>query len=260
MRTAAIAALMLAAAVSAGAYVHEYNSAFVAVSRRDYTGIQFHLSPSVQPGLMNSAGQLVIVPGSDPRAAIQAALDTWSAVPGTSARFLPLKVDNVPVGSGDGIDAFSFDDTPAARSVLGDAVAVTTITSYLDGKIVDTDILFNPAYTFASELSPGAFDLQQIATHELGHALGTGHYGLPTCVMYPASAPGDLSRRALSADDVAFVTGAYPAPGVMARLGSISGSLLSSTGPVPQAEVIAIDPTTGVAVGSLSNRDGGFQL
>jgi uncharacterized protein (TIGR03437 family) len=78
--------------------------------------------------------------------------------------------------------------------------------------------------------------------------------------MYPVSGPEDISRRTLSADDAAFVAEAYPLPGAPVQSGGIAGSLQSSGGPVPRAEVIAIDPSAGVAVGTMSDWSGHFTL
>ncbi len=57
---------------------------------------------------------------------------------------------------------------------------------------------------------PNELDLQGIATHEAGHALGLGHSGAPGSVMTPFVIPGDTLRD-LGADDVAGLQAIYGA-------------------------------------------------
>ncbi len=77
-----------------------------------------------------------------------------------------------------------------------------------------------------------AWDLQNTVTHEAGHFLGLAHPcgdpGTPLCnsdpppwetvpyrdrAMYPYTSIGDVSKRHLSADDVAGICAIYPSPG-----------------------------------------------
>jgi hypothetical protein len=59
------------------------------------------------------------------------------------------------------------------------------------------------------------FDIQSVATHELGHAVGLGHSNQAGAVMYPSIMAGSTANRTLHADDIAgcqAIYGAAPPP------------------------------------------------
>ncbi|MDF1799123.1 MAG: matrixin family metalloprotease [Planctomycetota bacterium] len=53
------------------------------------------------------------------------------------------------------------------------------------------------------------WDLQSVATHEYGHAIGMGHSSVGGTTMYPSIAGGTESQRSLNADDIAGVQAIY---------------------------------------------------
>ncbi|MFN7993984.1 MAG: matrixin family metalloprotease [Bryobacteraceae bacterium] len=250
--------VVLAGASTAPGYTrYTFNGTYM--DRNDYAGIQFYINPNVQGGLKNVKGKVVILPGSDPRGAIQAAMNTWGAVSSSAAQFKTMRTTSAPARFGDGANSISFDESSAIQSAGADAIAVTMIAARATGEVVDTDIFFNTDMAFSTELAVGAFDIQQIAVHELGHVLGAGHYGLETGVMYPVSSPEDTSHRTLSGDDIAFVTGTYMALSARNQFGWISGMVRTPNGPIDAAEVIAVSPETGVVVGT-NTAVGGFNI
>jgi hypothetical protein len=60
-----------------------------------------------------------------------------------------------------------------------------------------------------STISGGQFDLQGVACHEYGHALGLGHSTIGSATMYPSVSSGSVAIRSLDADDSAGVKSIY---------------------------------------------------
>lgn len=74
--------------------------------------------------------------------------------------------------------------------------------------------------------APGAgLDLQGVATHEIGHALGLNHSTVPGATMQPAISGNGSTERSIEADDIAGVQAIY---GVKAagkpRISALAGS------------------------------------
>jgi len=116
----------------------------------------------------------------------------------------------------------------------------------------------HPTVAFSTTLAPNTYDLQSVATHEMGHALGANHSGLLSATMFYGMQAQSNSPSALSADDIAFVTSAYPGPGSTDSYGVISGTVSLTTGqPVLGAFLVAADPVTGVTVGGFSSLTDG---
>src|SRR5438876_8949767 len=144
------------------------------------------------------------------------------------------------------------------RSVVGSALAVTLNMVQDDSRIIDSDILFNPAYTFSTTLAPGTYDVQSLVTHELGHALGANHSTILAAAMFQSMPSSEDLESRLSADDIACVTAVYPANGSAGTFGSIAGAVSLGGSPVRGASVVALDVNAGVAVACRSRRDGTF--
>ena len=70
-------------------------------------------------------------------------------------------------------------------------VALTPLlASTVTGQIFDADIVFNGAQPFATAPTSGRFDIQSIATHEVGHFIGLDHAAGPTRPCTRRSWPG----------------------------------------------------------------------
>lgn len=98
-------------------------------------------------------------------------------------------------------------------------IAVTNVWGYFSGspktrQLVEWDMLFNDAY-FAfgdATLNSALMDLQNIATHELGHSAGMDDLYNTVCfqeTMYGYSTEGETSKRDLYSGDIAGITKLY---------------------------------------------------
>jgi len=233
--------LSLAGATALNAYVREYNNR---EPLKRSGNVTFLIGPTVKAGLQNNAGSTIITPDSDPSSALAAAMNAWNTVPGGNLNLSLATVGGGRAPAADNVNIITFDDTPENRSIVGSAVAVTYY-YYLPAQsvIIDSDIVFNPDMTFATTPTLGAFDLQAIATHELGHAIGAGHTPYTSATMFPYSMPEDSSGRNLSSDDRAFVHDAFPRDG---PFGGIRGSITTPSGGFPASAVVLVLSKTGV--------------
>lgn len=80
-------------------------------------------------------------------------------------------------------------------------------------KIVEVDIMFNTYYSWGdATLNSSLMDLQDIATHEFGHALGLGDVYTRACVpatMFGYSSVGETYKRTLDSADVTGLAKIY---------------------------------------------------
>jgi hypothetical protein len=91
-------------------------------------------------------------------------------------------------------------------------IALTTVSwNDLDGRLLDADIEFNAEYfTFATDGASDKMDLQNTATHEIGHVLGLDESTVPGATMYPTANTGDTDKQTLAEDDIDGVCELYP--------------------------------------------------
>ncbi len=186
--------------------------------------------------------------------AIVAAFDTWGAVEGSYIRFVYGGLtDLTTTGAGSQLNLVRWveeesDWTLVDRDILG-ATAVTYDADF--GIILSADIEMNGAYfEFTSEEDVVDYDIQAAVIHEVGHLIGLDHSEVPEAAMHTEQSQSDLSKRTLSADDLAAVTATYPLdadPGVCDE--SEVGDFYSRTKSVNSSKAKAAATTTGCSTG-----------
>ena len=115
------------------------------------------------------------------------------------------------------LTVIGFQNRPELDRTLG---ATSFIIDTTTGDIVESDIFFNSAFAWSVDPQgdTGAFDLESIALHEIGHLHGLAHSAMgetelraggrrviaAEAVMFPiAFSPGSIAFRTLRADDIA---------------------------------------------------------
>lgn len=225
---------------------------------------------------------------------ITQSMTVWMSVSGTtlvSGTFAPVTRTATQNACGsDGVNSICFDQADGAftpgilaftrvitAGVIGVQVGSGAPATEV-GQILDADIYFDPGssnITFATPAAlpgnPGAYDMESLMIHELGHTLGFSHSAVLAAMMYPfAPTPGTFSGARptalasdapLGEDDRTGLRVLYPDPNDTVDLGSISGHILPAnplslpasppgvTG-VFGAHVIAVDAASGAVIGA----------
>lgn len=95
------------------------------------------------------------------------------------------------------------------------ALATATWSAFANGDMFGFDIVFydrmGTSMDFVWAVSPdlSQFDIESVAAHEFGHALGLGHSAVAGATMYATVSPGATANRTLHADDVSGVQSLY---------------------------------------------------
>ncbi|PYQ12924.1 MAG: hypothetical protein DMH00_05350 [Acidobacteria bacterium] len=231
------------------------------------------------PMLISSAGSDNVPDSSDTNAII-AAQQTWNAINTSYSQFAaPTVGTGTALNASDGKNSIFFDETGTNFPAGTTAIAFTAVNfSASSGIITDADLLFNGrdiTFSTAASTPAGQYDIQSIATHELGHVQGLDHAGLIRAVMFPVGADGTQYARRLSSDDRLGVSSTYPETSggagiaglqagdgdLLQTTGSISGAVRTSTGvAVPGAHVVALDANGLAMVSDVARSDGSYTL
>jgi Matrixin len=271
------------------------------------------LPATATPVILTSATQGTPAQLAEIEQTITNAFSTWSGVtgtifnsvsyPGLVAPIVRVSAANSCTNDGDsnidGLNTICFNQSSAAftSGVLAftrtftanapGAVVGSSPPALFAGQILDSDTLFRndgqAVFATPSALSTpagqGAYDLQSLLTHELGHWMGLGHSAVIRAMMFPYAPPPGLflgDRPSLSApdaplsdDDRTGIRTLYPDPDDTLNVGALRGRIvpansfaLAAVAPVGAgsyvtgivgAHVVAVDSDSGsVVAGALS--------
>lgn len=142
--------------------------------------------------------------------AISTSAETWDAATATELFNNAYTVDyGASYGNQNFVNAIAFGDYPNDG-----VIAVTTIWYTPRGKqIVEFDILFNTRFNWGDAVVDSTvMDLQNIATHELGHGAGLNDIYSTACsevTMYGYSAYSETKKRTLEQPDITGIRKIY---------------------------------------------------
>ncbi len=195
---------------------------------------------------------------------IDGAFSSWHSADSSISYSLSSSTSYPTNGAQNGINEIFF-SSHAPNSLDYGVVALTRVLYYpSNGQLVQFDMQFNDQqFLFTS--NPGdtgklingqtAIYLQDVATHEAGHAFGFDHSTVERSTLVYSAFSGQFN---LGDDDITAINTVYPSSG---GKGSISGSVEGLSGGVFGAHVIAVNQSTGhVQAGTLANPDGSFTI
>lgn len=194
------------------------------------------------------------------RDVLASAFAHWEDVPTSTIRFALQGTSNARERNAqDGVNLVTVD----ARESLGSGVlAATFLTSDASGTIRDVDIVFSRNVAFSTSLvvDPGGYDLESVATHEVGHFLGLEHSGLARATMVPFTDRGEGQQRTPHGDDQIGASLLYPEDGFLASTGALSGRITVAGAPVFLAQVVAARVNGPVVAATYSAPDGSYRI
>ncbi|MEW5978068.1 MAG: IPT/TIG domain-containing protein [Acidobacteriota bacterium] len=202
-------------------------------------------------------GGLPAVGNGSEFSAIQRAFQTWEDIPTSAIAFSYQGTTETANGGNDGTNVISFQDSSFS---FGSGTIAVTLSTFAPDRFFDVDILFNPALPFATDGSSTAFDIQAIATHEIGHFLGLDHTAIVSAVMNPTGSRGALFPRKLTGDDILGAAVLYPESSFLSSTGRLSGKISNAGVDVFGAHVVVLDAQGRPVVSALSTLDGTYEF
>ena len=195
---------------------------------------------------------------------MQGALQSWRNA-GSSMTYSYSQSAGNPLSSGfDGSNSVYF-SSASGRPLDYGVIAVTEVLYYVSsGQIAEFDMIYNDNQFLFTNVEGDTgrnsggrtkIYLQDVATHEFGHALGFDHTNVGRSSLVYTAFSGQF---VLGEDDISAIRTVYPASG---GRGAIRGTIRGTNGGIFGAHVLAINMNTGkVEAGTLASPDGSFRI
>lgn len=173
----------------------------------------------------------------------------------------------IPNSEYNGLSSLYFSSQKKSGSPLGSGVIGMTQTWYNaeTGELLETDVELNDLqYQFTQNPADTTRNglkvfIENILSHEFGHALGFAHNSGLQGTMLFNEAP---EQAVLSCDDQVGMQSVYPTVQIMSMRGTIEGRVVTSGGtPIFGASVQLIHEGRGVSIAQgVTDRDGSFRV
>lgn len=209
------------------------------------------------------------LPFAEVERALVASFQTWEDIPTSTVAFTRGPNTTSTTTTRDNVlQVFWLENTTNTGDGLNVAGVLalsrlTTITSGpRTGEIVDGALVFNGnQFRWATDGRGDAADVQEIATHEIGHLIGLAHSPIGGTAMFPRTGVGRTQGRTLAPDDQIAASVAYPAPGFRETTGALRGRVRGNEGAnIFGAHVVAVDGNGVPVAGALSYPDGNYAI
>ena len=192
--------LSIALSVAVIAFGTILSSGVRAYSVLGYSWAQSPVSYYINPANMD-------LPTAAIEPAIRAGAVAWQQQSGANFSFAFAGYSTQTTNTNDGINLIMF------RNASSGSAIATTYTWFSGTALIDADMVFWDAgfqfFTGTSGCANG-FYIEDVATHEFGHALGLGHSTVASATMYPSISTCSQQSRTLDPDDIAAVLSLYP--------------------------------------------------
>lgn len=214
---------------------------------------------------LNSAGS-DNVPFAQVERALTASFQTWEDIPTSAIAFTrgANTTSTITAASGQ-LELFWLETSEITQDQLNltGALALTRRQfNAVTGEITDAAVVFNGfSYQWAVDGRANAVDIQDVATHEIGHVIGLSHSPIGGATMYPRTTNGRTQNRVLASDDIIGASVIYPEPGFLNATGTIRGRVSEPNGAnIFGAHVVAVDTNGNVTTSALSQPDGTYTM
>jgi len=143
---------------------------------------------------------------SESKVAVDNSLDEWSTAASLGNHMFRGSDHSITTHpKKDGVNAITKSDVGPDYLMVCNYTSVNILTRY----IYEFDINVNTYYPWKNNGDSDAYDVENVMTHEIGHALGIGHSDVSGATMKQGSSLGMISKRTIEADDIAAAAYIY---------------------------------------------------